>query len=392
MGLHPRLRKSFSRFGSPCRWHRALKRLIFLLVTGPFLGPNCWAQAANDNIENRRVLAVGETVASNTTGCTVQRGCVDEALTGQCIQYHNDQWFEFTPPAAGRYFVNIGGQRCREVRGVQLVVLTGQPCQPATYHVLSCTSLGTQDDVFVALENQQAGQPYLLDVDGYLKDFCQFTLQVSGRAVGVPAVPPPASLAGALPGTSRVVQVAWTLPDSLAGAPRCRVLRREQHGFRSAERRRVLMGRNSYGGRPASYTVADTLPRPGYYLYQVVADAAPDGATPPVLLKQFWVAYSQLNPLLGPLPTEAHLELPLGKYPRRAGLSVLVTDAGSGRILLNKQLINQPNDPKMGWVTTSQWQAAGIRKVAVEIVCHPLHGPFSTDRLLLDVPPLVVAP
>lgn len=217
-----------------CHRPRAAWRLAFLFFAANGFPRIGWAQAANDNIENRRVLKAGEIITSNTTGCTVQRGCVDERLTGQCIQYHNDQWFEFTPPVAGRYFVNIGGQRCRDVRGVQLVVLTGQPCQPATYHVLSCTSLGTQDDVFVALDDLQAGQPYLLDIDGYLKDFCQFTLQVSDRAVGMPAVLPPASLAGALPGANRVVGLEWALPDSLAATPRCRVLRREQHEFRAA--------------------------------------------------------------------------------------------------------------------------------------------------------------
>ncbi|AMJ64528.1 hypothetical protein [Hymenobacter sp. PAMC 26628] len=239
-------------------------RLVFWGLVLAGWGPGALAQVANDNIENRRILKLNETITSSTVGCTVQRSCVDERLTGQCIQYHNDQWFEFTPPAAGRYFVNVGGQRCRDVRGVQLVVLTGQPCQPATYRVLSCTSLGTQDDVFVAVE-LQAGQPYLLDVDGYLQDFCTFTLQVSGRAVGMPAVPPLPAPAGALPATSRVVQVAWALPDSLAGAPGCRVLRREQHAFRSTERRRVPVARNSYGGHPAAYAVADTLPGPGLY-------------------------------------------------------------------------------------------------------------------------------
>ncbi|TPG60202.1 hypothetical protein EAH73_21005 [Hymenobacter nivis] len=354
-------------------------------------GPQARAQVANDNIENRRRLALNETVTSSTVGCTVQRGCVDERLTGQCIQYHNDQWFEFTPPATGPYFVNVGGQRCRDVRGVQLVVLTGQPCQPATYRVLSCTSLGTQDDVFVAVD-LQAGRPYLLDVDGYLQDFCTFTLQVSGRAVGVPAVPPLPAPAGALPVTSRVVQVAWALPDSLAGAPSCRVLRREQHAFRSTERRRVPVARNSYGGRPAAYAVADTLPGPGLYLYQVVADAAPDGAPAPTVVKQFWVAYSQLNPLLGPLAAEPHLVLPLQNYPRKAELSVLITDPVSGRILLNKQLVNQLNDPRMGWVATGPWAAAGLRKVAVAITCHPVRGRFFTDHLLLNVPPLPAAP
>ena len=375
-----------------CHWQRAALRLAFWCLAINSFGRAGLAQVANDNIENRRVLKVGEIVASNTTGCTVQRGCVDERLTGQCIQYHNDQWFEFTPPVAGRYFVNIGGQRCRDVRGVQLVVLTGQPCQPITYHVLSCTSLGAQDDVFVTLDGLQAGQPYLLDVDGYLKDFCQFTLQVSSRALGVPVVSLPPPVAGALPGTSRIVQLQWALPDSLAAAPRCRVLRREQHEFRTTEQRRVPVARNTYGGRPTTYATADTLPRPGYYLYQVVADAAPDGAMPPVVLKQFWVSYSQVNPLLGRPAATPHLLLPLQKYPRRAALSVLVMDAASGRILLNKQLINQPNDPEWGWMSIGRWQEAGIKKVSVEITCHPLRGRFFTDQLLLNVPPAAAAP
>lgn len=152
------------------------------------------------------------------------------------------------------------------------------------------------------------------------------------------------------------------------------------------------MTRNSYGGRPVAFATADTLPQPGNYLYQIVADAAPDGSAPPVLLKQFWVSYSQLNPLRGPLAAAPHLVLPLRKYPRKAGLSVLVTDAANGRILLNKQLVNQLNGPELGWISIAQWQAAGIRKVAVGITCHPPHGQFFTDHLLLDVPLPAVAP
>ena len=135
---------------------------LSLLVT--VVAPAASAQVANDNMENRRVMRAEETVTSSTTDCTVQRSCVDERLTGKCIEYHNDQWFEFTPTISGRYFVNIGGQKCRDVRGVQLVVLTGQPCQPATYRVPSCTSLGTQNDVFVTLDSLRIGCPYLLDM------------------------------------------------------------------------------------------------------------------------------------------------------------------------------------------------------------------------------------
>ena len=343
------------------------------------------AQVANDNIENRRVLRPEETITSSTTDCTVQRSCVDERLTGKCIEYHNDQWFEFTPRVSGRYFVNIGGQQCRDVRGVQLVVLTGTPCRPATYRILSCTSLGTQDDVFVTLDSLRAGRPYLLDVDGYLKDFCQFRLQVSDRAVGVPAVPTPPSLAGALPGANRVIHLEWTLPDSLSAAPRCRVLRRELREFRSAERARVPVARNTLGGQPTTYAATDTLPHPGYYLYQVVADAGPDGQ-PPVLLRQQWVSFSQLNPLLNHPPQVPHVMLPLAKYPRNAKLAVVISNPMSGGVLLAKQLTIEPGNAQQGWLPVSKWQDAGIEKIAVEITCHPPHGHFFTDRLLLQLP------
>lgn len=263
-----------ARGGYPLGWRTAVGSL--LLLPGSLLGAR--AQAPNDNIENRRVLGLNETVTSNTTGCTVQWACVDEQLTGKCIEYHNDQWFEFTPRASGRYYVNIGGQQCRDTRGVQLVVLTGEPCQPATYRVLSCTSLGSQDDVFVTLDSLRAGQPYLLDVDGYLKDFCQFTLAVSDQPRGVPALAPP-QVASVAASASAVVTLRWTLPDSV-GAPRgFRVLRREAAAFRADEVAAVPVPRTTYGTTRPEYTWTDTLARPGRYLYQVVTDGgSADGA------------------------------------------------------------------------------------------------------------------
>ncbi len=238
-----------------CRWFR------LVLLSYPLLaGLSAWAQVPNDNIENRRRLLVEQAVTSSTTGCTVQRSCVDERLTGQCIKYHNDQWFEFTPKASGRYYVNIGGQRCRDVRGVQLVVLSGEPCQPATYKILSCTSLGNQDDVFVTLDSLRAGQPYLLDVDGYLHDYCQFSLQISRQPAGQPVSYAPPSPQRVLPTASRVVELSWTLPDSLAAAPGFRVLRREVGQYRSTELRRLPVRRDTYGRPETAYTLTDARP------------------------------------------------------------------------------------------------------------------------------------
>lgn len=251
------------------------------------------AQVPNDDIENRQQLRLNEAISSNTTGCTVQWRCVDEKLTGKCIEYHNDQWFEFTPRTTGRYYVNIGGQKCRDTRGVQLVVLTGQPCQPATYRVLSCTSLGSQDDVFITLDSLQAGQPYLLDVDGYLKDFCQFSLAVSDKPQGVPALAPP-PVSTVVPVTNSRFTLRWTLPDSLSATRQFRVLRREAAQFRAAPMATVPVARTTYGANTTEYAWTDSLTAPGRYLYQVLAEASDTKA--PALVQQQWYAYSQLLP------------------------------------------------------------------------------------------------
>ena len=337
------------------------------------------AQVTNDNIENRRPLQAEETITSSTVGCTVQRSCVDERLTGQCIEYHNDQWFEFRPTTAGTYYVNIGGQRCRDVRGVQLVVLTGTPCQPATYRILSCTSLGTQDDLFVTLPDLRAGQPYLLDVDGYLKDYCTFTLQVSGRARGLPVATPPAVPQG-LPARSRVVSLSWEVPDSLATARACRVLRRELHEFRAREVARVELRYDTFGRRRAAYAIQDTLPAPGQYLYQVVTEGEP-AAGPPVLLRQQWLTYSKLRPIRPGMVAagSVFLTLPLGRYPRGAQLTIVVSDPRTGRRL--------PLAASAGIsrLYAQPWFDEGLRQVAVAITCYPPRGTPYTERSLLPL-------
>ena len=345
------------------------------------------AQVANDNIENRRRLRLEDVATSSTTGCTVQRGCVDERLTGQCIKYHNDQWFEFTPAAAGRYYVNIGGQRCRDVRGVQLVVLSGQPCQPATYKILSCTSLGTQDDVFVTLDSLRAGQPYLLDVDGYLHDYCQFSLQISRQPAGQPVSYAPPSPQRVLATASPVVELSWTLPDSLTSAPGFRVLRREVGQYRSTERRRLpVLRRDTYGRPETAYTFTDTLPGPGTYAYPVVTMSAGTGLAP-VRLRQWWYSFGvAAAPAPGALPARADVRvLPLGRYPRHARLSVVISDPTMGRVLLARQLRREANNPRQGEVSVGKWRAAGLEKVEVSITCHPIRGDFFTDKLLWNL-------
>ena len=115
--------------------------LLFLALSLPSYG-----QVANDSVQNRKALLLGETHTSYTAHSTVERRCVDEALTGKCIKYHNDQWFSFNSGDASELFINVSQQRCKDLFGVQLVVLRGEPCRPESYDILSCTSSGTNDD------------------------------------------------------------------------------------------------------------------------------------------------------------------------------------------------------------------------------------------------------
>ncbi|HLK98373.1 MAG TPA: hypothetical protein VK364_11445, partial [Hymenobacter sp.] len=80
------------------RFWRRCAFTSFLALQSSF---SAQAQVANDDIERRQVLQLEQPVSSNTTDCTVQWSAVDEKLTGRCIEYHNDQWFEFTPRVSG---------------------------------------------------------------------------------------------------------------------------------------------------------------------------------------------------------------------------------------------------------------------------------------------------
>ena len=353
---------------------------IFPLITLLILcGFSAAAQVVNDNFENRIALRVGEERPSSTVDCTVQRQCVDESLTDKCIVYHNDQWFSFTPSAPGDYFVNIGAQRCRDTRGVQLVVLTGTPCQPATYAIYSCTSLGNQDDVFVRLPALRAGTPYYLNVDGYIQDFCSFTIGVDTVAQGLPAADGLWNEA-AVPVSSNVVTLRWQLPDSLRGAA-CRVLRRSADEAKSTPLARVTSAANTFtmaGMERAGdddYIFTDTLTAAGNYYYQVVTE--PGATAAPVRLLSRYVAWqSGMGGPRGPV----NLRVKLSDYRNGTQLSVLVFEARTRRLLNSSEVVVEKGNSRQGLIRTEPLRAAGVQEVLVQLRHRTRRGKWVTDE------------
>ncbi len=120
-----------------------------LLCTLWLIGFKGYGQVPNDNVAARIELPVGQApFSSNTSHCTVEWQCIGKKLAGNCVDFHNDQWFWFRTARAGKYYVNLSNQRCRDRKGLQLMVIDGVPCKTDTYQVLQCISLGNQDDVY----------------------------------------------------------------------------------------------------------------------------------------------------------------------------------------------------------------------------------------------------
>lgn len=84
----------------------------------------------------------------------------------------------------GTYYLNISSQDCRNSRGVQAIVIEGNPCEAANYKILHCTPQIVQEDVFIEISDVRSDRTYLVNIDGFLGDFCNFDIQLSSYPVG----------------------------------------------------------------------------------------------------------------------------------------------------------------------------------------------------------------
>jgi len=321
-----------------------------------------YAQVINDHIDKRIELKVNSPAyQSNTTDCTVDWACVDESLTGKCIEYHNDQWFWFKTNQAGNYYININGQQCRDTRGIQLVVIDGVPCQPKTYKILSCTSLATQDDIFVEFEALQANHSYLLNIDGYLKDFCSFQIQVSTQPQGIPVQPVKEKVITVSKTVDDAVQLEWTLTDDFSDQINAfRIFRRKDAENRFSEIREIPHERNVLGKGKLSYSLTDTVHSNGNYFYKIIA-SVPDKAD--MLVSETSVNFSSLIKLK-PEPSDS-ITLQLD-FKAGTPISIYVYDAKGRKLLIKTNFYFEEKDREKKYYI-GHLKARGVKSVYVRI-------------------------
>lgn len=327
-----------------------------LLLLSPLAAP---AQVQNDSIAYRLELPLNQPLNSSTTNCTVERTCVDEQLTGKCIQYHNDQWFYFTAADLPAHYLTISSQDCRDIKGVQLVLLSGEPCQPETYQLLACVSLASQEDVYLKAEALEAGKTYLVNVDGYLHDFCSFTIAYTDIPAGLPVNQSLKRKAEPeLQQQEGHVRLSWKTPASILDQTlHYELLRREEREKKFSLVLTVPHQRNAYGMSLVHYSLTDSLPKAGTYFYTLIARLKNEEG---LVLAREEVRLEERDKKVHAL----EIDLPFGyKTP----YTVLLFNAGNQQLLDRKTGVVAKKQQSLQ-LPISRWQKQGIKLFRVVLI------------------------
>jgi hypothetical protein len=247
-----------------------MKYLIFLVLC---IAANvCNSQVTNNEIKYRFKLELDdEWFQSSTDNASVEWDCINKKLTSTCLVYHNDQWFTIIPPQTGSYYINISNQQCQNLQGVQIVVLEGDPCKIDSYQLKMCVSYTDQSDMFVRMDSLIGGKEYMVNIDGFLGDQCEFLIQFSTVSKGIPVqIRTLKQMPLKFTQNDSIIALNWSVPDSLLfKISRFGVYRKLDKDKAATHLATMSLKRNAYGETEPNYSLLDTLRKEGQYAYSV---------------------------------------------------------------------------------------------------------------------------
>ncbi len=320
------------------------------------------AQVPNDDIENRLSLDIEQIVSSTTRDCTVQANCVDESLTGKCIDYHNDQWFTFNSHKNSTLYINILGQKCRDLKGVQLVVLKGEPCNTETYEILTCVSLATQDDIYVESDSLEKNQEYLINIDGYLHDFCAFQMEVSATPRGF-SPEPVLNLTSNPSRSANVVHMDWAMPDSMGQEIReFEIYKRVHPNFKSEYLDAVPVVSNAFGEFENHYSFEDSIEANTTVYYTL---AAKDIYGKSIVFANYKFHYRPEPNKPRQIPS---IKVPLENLKNNTPVGIMVYDFHTKQLLDKHNFAYKKGDLDFVKLTTYKFTNIGVYKLLVLVI------------------------
>lgn len=298
-----------------------------VLITLLFCSGGLIAQVSNNNISARSLLTLDQSpTISTTNNSTVEWQCVNKKLTNKCLVYHNDQWFTFTPSVTGKYFINLSASNCRDNRGIQAIVIQGNPCEVSTYKIRKCVPQIRFLDSFIEVDSMEANTPYLINIDGFLGDYCEFSIQISSRPHGV-SVEGRAMNRLDLPGTTDegIRKISWKLPVNLQDSiVSFSVYSKPDHQQVSALRSLVPIEINAKGEYQSEYSYIDSLQGKRPYSYQVVGNMKDNRQ---IILDE-WFAIGSAASRGSEFKISVNLD-----YPDRSKLQILLVDSRRETVL-----------------------------------------------------------
>lgn len=310
--------------------------LILLATCGATL-----AQVANDDVENRIELKLDAPPTSSTTKkATVEWACINKALTNKCLVYHNDQWFYFLTAGAGKRYLNISNQQCKNFKGVQVVVIEGNPCETETYTLIHCTSFTDQNDTFIELDSLKAEIPYLVLIDGFLGDQCDFEIQFSTKPAGFPTHRDTGdTLSLQVKLKKHAVELYWQgSQQQLDVLHYFEIFRQNSKQTKAEKLTHVSIVSNALGRHIENYTYVDSLTEAGKYVYQIIGVAKFDGKR--ILMEKAQVGY--FPPRQEPSLERQIIQVPVN-FSMPGKVELIVADAVKGNVLFAVSLQDGQN-------------------------------------------------
>ena len=149
---------------------------------------NNWPMC-NDHCAYAIQLYQGTTIASQTSFATIDPS-EDPPFSGcQPMTVENTVWYFFqTDAMGGNVTIDITNTVCNpSSQGIQVDILqaVGDPCNPSDNIELACFNNGNTNDIHYELNNLPPNSTFLIVVDGYANNSCNFNITLTG-AVPLP--------------------------------------------------------------------------------------------------------------------------------------------------------------------------------------------------------------